>query len=233
MMTNGTNHPAPRRSAVVIGRPIALIIALVWAAQTVGFAMLIRENATHQATIHQQEQQIKQLTERLQILEIIEDYQTQLMPDEAVQVAHHVYECSRKYGFDPKIILAMIQVESSFGPKALSHMGARGLMQVKPSTAKAVVRSLGWEWTDEDALYEPVYNVQLGTEYLFYLVLRFRSVEKAIIAYNQGETSVRGMMTNGHKLPQMYLQRVLREYRRIQMRYAPSSLPNFIGPLAP
>ncbi len=232
-MTSSTSHPSQRRSAVVIGRPIALIIALVWAAQTVGFAMLIRENATQQATIHRQEQVIERLEERLQVLEIIEDYQTHLTPNETVQVANHVFDCSRKYGFDPMIILAMIQVESSFGPKAHSHKGARGLMQLKPSTARAVVRNLGWEWTDADALYEPVYNVQLGTEYLFYLVLRFQSVEKAIIAYNQGETSVRGMMTNGHKLPQQYLQRVLREYRRIQRRYDAASLPDFVGPPAP
>ncbi|GAB4313825.1 MAG: hypothetical protein Kow0074_00520 [Candidatus Zixiibacteriota bacterium] len=232
-MTNGASHPPSRRSAVIIGRPIALIIALVWAAQTVGFALLIRENATQQATIHRQEQEIKRLEERLQVLEIIEDYQTNLTPEETVEVANHIYECSRKYGFDPMIILAMIQVESSFGPRARSHKGARGLMQLKPSTARAVVRNLGWEWTDEDALYEPVYNVRVGTEYLFYLVLRFRSVEKAIIAYNQGETSVRGMMTNGHKLPQQYLQRVLREYRRLQSRYDPASLPNFVGPPAP
>ena len=232
-MMNGSTHPPPRRSAVIIGRPIALIIALVWAAQTVGFALLIRENATQQQTIHQQEEEIRRLKERLQILDIIEDYQTSLTPDEATQVAAHIYDCGRMYGFDPLLILAMIQTESSFGPKAVSRVGARGLMQVKPSTARAVVTTLGYEWGGDEALFEPVYNVQLGTGYLFHLVAKFGSVERAIIAYNQGETSVRGMLSNGSKLPQQYLRRVLREYRRLQRRYDPSAVPGFIGPPTP
>lgn len=222
-----------RRPGVVIGRPIALIIALIWAAQTVGLALVIRENSTQQQTIHRQEEEIRRLKERLKVLEIIEDYQTNISPDDAVRLAHHISDCGRLYGFDPLLVLAMIQVESSFGTRAVSHKGACGLMQVKPSTARAVVTNLGWTWESEELLFEPVANVRVGTQYLFDLVLKFRSVEKAIIAYNQGETSVRGMLSDGVKLPQMYLGRVLREYNRLQRRYDPSRVPDFIGPVAP
>ncbi|MEW5873570.1 MAG: transglycosylase SLT domain-containing protein [Candidatus Zixiibacteriota bacterium] len=229
---NGT--PAPgRRPGVVIGRPIALIIALVWAAQTVGFALVIRENSTQQQTIHRQEEEIRRLKERLKVLEIIEDYQTNISSDEAVELAQHISDCGRMYGFDPLLVLAMIQVESSFGTRAVSHKGACGLMQMKPSTARAVVTNLGWTWENDEALFEPVTNVRLGTQYLFDLVLKFRSVEKAIIAYNHGETAVRGMIAGGMKLPQAYLGRVLREYHRLQRRYDPSRVPGFIGPIAP
>jgi len=222
-----------RRAGVVIGRPIALIIALIWAAQTVGFALLIRENSTQKSVIQQQEDEIRRLKERLQILEIIEDYQTGIDPDDAVKLANHIGDCGRLYGFDPLLILAMIQVESSFGTHAVSKYGARGLMQVKPSTARAVVSDLGWPWTSDDDLFKPAVNVRVGTEYLFDLVMKFRSVEKAIIAYNQGETSVRGLLSEGMKLPQTYLRRVLKEYRRLQRHYEPSGLPDFIGPPSP
>jgi soluble lytic murein transglycosylase len=229
-----TRQQAPaRRTGVVIGRPIALIIALIWAAQTVGFALLIRENSTQKSVILQQEDEIRRLKERLQILEIIEDYQTMIGPEDAVRLANHIGDCGRLYGFDPLLILGMIQVESSFGPRAVSRVGARGLMQVKPSTARAVVSDLGWPWTNDDDLFHPVINVRVGTEYLFDLVLKFGSVEKAIIAYNQGETSVRGLLSKGMMLPQVYLRRVLREYRRLQRRYEPSALPDFIGPPSP
>jgi soluble lytic murein transglycosylase len=127
----------------------------------------------------------------------------------------------------------MIQVESSFGTNAVSKVGARGLMQVKPSTARAVVSDLGWPWSNDDDLFHPVLNVRVGTEYLFDLVLKFGSVEKAIIAYNEGETEVRGLLSEGTKLPQAYLRRVLREYRRLQRHYEPSAVPDFIGPPSP
>lgn len=222
-----------RRAGVVIGRPIALIIALIWAAQTVGIALLIRENSTQKSVIQQQEDEIKRLKERLQILEIIEDYQTTIDPDDAVHLANHIGDCGRKYGFDPLLILAMIQVESSFGPRTVSQYGAVGLMQVKPSTARAVVSDLGWPWKSDDELFQPAVNVRVGTEYLFHLVAKFGSVEKAIIAYNQGETSVRGLLSEGTKLPRQYLRRVLKEYRRLQRHYEPSALPDFIGPPSP
>jgi soluble lytic murein transglycosylase-like protein len=229
-MTTSRSATGVQRAGVIIGRPLALIIALIWAAQTVGFALLIRQNSTQKQTIHQQSEEIRRLKERLQILEIIEDYQTTIDHDDAVRLANRVVDCGHKYGFDPLLILGMIQVESSFGPRAVSHVGARGLMQMKPSTARAVAYENGWNWTGAESLFEPVYNVRLGTEYLFDLVLKFGSVEKAIIAYNHGETAVRGLMSRGMKLPQAYLRRVLKEYRRLQRRYDPSALPDFIGP---
>jgi len=227
------HHTSVRRGGVIIGRPLALIIALIWAAQTIGFALLIRENSTQKSTILRQEDEIQRLKERLQILEIIEDYQTRIGIEDGVRLANHISECSRMYGFDPLLILAMIQVESSFGPRAVSKMGAMGLMQVKPSTAHAVVSNLGWPSLNADDLFQPVLNVRVGTEYLFDLVLKFGSVEKAIIAYNHGETAVRGLLSEGIKLPQAYLRRVLKEYRRLQRQYEPSALPDFIGPPSP
>ncbi|HHM23813.1 MAG TPA: lytic transglycosylase domain-containing protein, partial [Bacteroidetes bacterium] len=65
---------------------------------------------------------------------------------------------SRRYGFDWRLIAAQIFVESRFNPRALSHRGAVGLMQILPSTA----RHLG---KDPSLLLKPEINIALGTLY--------------------------------------------------------------------
>lgn len=231
MTTNG--RPSLRRAAVIISWPIAAVLALIWAGQTVGLGVLLRENTAQKQTIKHQDVEIRQLKERLKVLEVIEDMHTNLTPTGEAQLAAHIDQCSRSHGFDPLLVLAMIQVESSFGPRAISSNGACGLMQVKPATARAVVSKLGWEWSGDHNLFQPIINVRLGIDYLFDLVLKFGSVEKALIAYNYGESAVRGMLSEGLTLPQSYLRRVLKEYQRLQRRYDPSACPDFIGPPSP
>jgi soluble lytic murein transglycosylase len=222
-----------RRKAVIVSRRIAMALALVCVAQTVGLGVLLRDSFTQRETIRRQDDEIRRLKERLKVLEVIEDLHTNLTPEQESCLAAHVDQCSRFYGFDPLLVLAMIQVESSFGPRAVSRKGACGLMQVKPSTARAEVTKLGWEWSGDDNLFEPALNVRVGIEYLFGLVLKFGSVEKALIAYNHGESAVRGFLSEGLALPQAYLRRVQKEYRRLQYRYDPTACPDFVGPPSP
>ena len=226
-------HPFARRRAVIISRRIAVALAVICVGQIVGLGVLVRDNFAHQDTIRRQDDEIRRLKERLRVLEVIEDLHTNLTPEEETTLAAHVDQCSRSYGFDPLLVLAIIQVESSFGPRAISHKGACGLMQVKPSTAHAEVTRLGWEWSGDNNLFEPVLNVRLGIEYLSKLVRKFGSVEKALIAYNHGESAVRGWLSEGLSLPQAYLQRVQAEYRRLQCRYDPTECPSFVGPPSP
>ena len=230
---NTVGRPFVRRRAVIISRRIAVALALICVGQIVGLGVLVRDNFAHQETIRRQDDEIRRLKERLRVLEVIEDLHTNLTPEEETSLAAHVDQCSRSYGFDPLLLLAIIQVESSFGPRAISCKGARGLMQVKPSTARAEVTRLGWEWSGDNNLFEPVLNVRVGIEYLSKLVLKFGSVEKALIAYNHGETAVRGWLSEGLSLPQAYLRRVQREYRRLQFRYDPTACPDFVGPPSP
>jgi soluble lytic murein transglycosylase len=83
-------------------------------------------------------------------------------------------------------VLAITRQESGFDPKVRSHANARGMMQLIPSTAKAVARRLGQSYNDS-RLYEPEFNMSLGAYHLGELVTRFDgSYIMAAAAYNAG-----------------------------------------------
>jgi soluble lytic murein transglycosylase-like protein len=95
-----------------------------------------------------------------------------------------------RFDVDPLTILAVIQVESQFDPKAVSSAGAIGLMQLQPATARALAADLGLQWSGDDLLYDPDVNVMLGTYYLRNLFDRFGDPDAALAAYCSGPTLV-------------------------------------------
>jgi len=70
-------------------------------------------------------------------------------------------------GFHPLFLFSLVRQESAFEGFVRSSAGARGLMQIIPSTGQEVAAQLGWppEYSDED-LYRPMVSVVLGAEYL-------------------------------------------------------------------
>ena len=83
-------------------------------------------------------------------------------------------------------VLAITRQESGFDPKVRSHANARGMMQLIPSTARAVARRLSVGYS-ESKLYEPDYNMTLGAYHLGELVTRFDgSYIMAAAGYNAG-----------------------------------------------
>lgn len=96
-----------------------------------------------------------------------------------------VLSYSKTFDVDYRLIYAVIWTESKFNPKAVSSAGAVGLMQLMPATASWCAEQLNEEYTYEK-LFEPNFNIKIGTYYLKYLINKFGEND-AIIAYNAGE----------------------------------------------
>lgn len=98
---------------------------------------------------------------------------TEALKSAAVRIAH-------REGVPPELFLALIHAESSFNPYARSHVGAMGLTQLMPATA----RELGVDPRD------PMQNMAGGARYLRLQHERFGSWQLALAAYNAGPTRV-------------------------------------------
>ena len=90
-----------------------------------------------------------------------------------------------------QLIRAIILTESSGDPRAHSSANARGLMQITPITHREVIRRFDLDEADDDKLYDPGYNLDIGTRYLAYLLERFdNDLKLALAAYHMGPTAI-------------------------------------------
>ncbi len=89
---------------------------------------------------------------------------------------------AEKYRVDPVLVRAVIQVESDFNPRCVSHKGARGLMQLIAGTA---------ERYGVKSVHDPEQNIHGGTRYLRDLLEMFNDdLPRVLAAYNAGEGAV-------------------------------------------
>jgi len=121
------------------------------------------------------------------------------------QIQGIVSKVAKKYEIDERLVNAVIKQESGFNPKATSHCGAMGLMQLMPATAKG----LGVK----DA-YNPVQNIEGGVKYLSNLLKKYNgNTVLALAAYNAGS----GAVDKYHGVPpyketQNYVKSILANY---------------------
>jgi soluble lytic murein transglycosylase len=88
---------------------------------------------------------------------------------------------------EKSLMLAIVRQESSFQIDAVSAANAYGIMQIIPSTARNMSKSLGMDYSTAKLQNDPIYNMTLGTNYLKNMVERFDgSYVLAIAAYNAG-----------------------------------------------
>lgn len=102
---------------------------------------------------------------------------------------------SEEYDVPEEIIYAVIKTESDFVLNAESAAGAKGLMQIMPSTFAYIASKLDVAVSEEE-IGLANRNIQFGTYYLSYLYLRFEDWNTALAAYNAGEGNVSDWLNN-------------------------------------
>ncbi len=104
-----------------------------------------------------------------------------LQTPEFAKITNSVFNLSRKHGFNPYLVMAVIFVESRFNRRAVSRAGAYGLMQVNYSVWKDELS------IDRKRLTQVDYNIELGLTILKnYLLETGGDIIKALILYNNG-----------------------------------------------
>ena len=104
-----------------------------------------------------------------------------LRPTPRAELAAVIAEHAADHGIEPRLVQAVIQCESDYDPRAVSRVGAIGLMQLMPATAV------------ELAVLDPLdegQNVAGGTAYLRRMLDRFGRLDLALAAYNAGPEAV-------------------------------------------
>ena len=150
----------------------------------------------------------------------LEDRGAGLEPGARARLARTIVGEARARGFEPSLVLAVIEVESGFRRRAVSPSGAYGLMQVRPATGRALARRLGIPWRGAETLLDPVANVRLGVAYLAELHRLFGQLPAALAAYNWGPARIQRLLGRGAPLPAAYAGRVLEAW---------ASLPADVG----
>ena len=104
------------------------------------------------------------------------------LPDgDTAPYLQEIRDAAERYGLPFKLVSAVIRAESGFNPRAVSPKGARGLMQLMPTTAATLgVRNS----------FDPRQNIEGGVRHLRSLIDRFINLPFALAAYNAGEKAV-------------------------------------------
>lgn len=97
----------------------------------------------------------------------------------------HIIKYSKEYKIEPALSAAIIYTESHFNPKAVSRVGARGLMQIMPSTGVGIAERIGDEKMGD--LFDPETNIRYGIYYIAEKISYYNGdINAALAAYNGG-----------------------------------------------
>lgn len=108
-------------------------------------------------------------------------------------LAKDIYHAAQEAGIEPKLAYGLVHTESSFDTHAKSGVGARGLTQVMPKTAKWLQPG-----TKAEDLYDQKTNLKLGFRYLNSLIDKYHgNVRHALTAYNRGPGTVDRILKRG------------------------------------
>jgi soluble lytic murein transglycosylase-like protein len=123
-------------------------------------------------------------------------------------LAERIEDIARAEGVDPDLAFGLVRVESEFNHRAVSPVGARGLTQLMPSTA----RYFRVNGTSRHDLFDSETNLRIGFRYLKTLIDKYHgNVRLALLAYNRGPERVDELLRRGQNPNNGYVEMVLRE----------------------
>ena len=120
------------------------------------------------------------------------------------RLAAIIYEQARLADVEPALVFGMIAAESGFDPEAVGRHGERGLLQIKPSTARVYDSSI-----TPEMLHDPEVNLRLGLQHLKREVEYFGDPSLGLMSYHMGRARLERAMTGGVLPRDPYVERVL------------------------
>jgi len=183
-----SDGPSPAQAAdkvllvIVIG--LTLLAAFGWYLAWMQGAVI----SLQQEVIEELRRDMRGLEERISIWRHLEENAPALGLRDRKRLASVVHRESRRHDIAWRLLVAIVETESSFKPGAESRRGALGLMQLRPATAAEVAGAVGVPYGGRVELYDIEVNIRLGTAYLHMLRRRFGSLDLALRAYNIGPT---------------------------------------------
>lgn len=153
--------------------------------------------------------------------------------DYPVMYRAEILRSARARNIDPRFVLSIMKVESSFKPNAKSPAAARGLLQLVFDTAIKYNKQAGYPNLQADDLYQPATNIAIGTAYMADLRRQFDGMYEAIAAsYNGGEDNAARWLNRskpkepgifasevGFKETKAYVTKVMANYRMYRELY--------------
>ena len=140
------------------------------------------------------------------------------IPDEELRdVAKTMYDASRRYAVDYRLVLAVMDAESNFRHDVVSDAGAIGIMQVKTIVAREFSQEVGIPY-ERNVLRCPHANVRFGVYYLSFLSRHYDNDYAILFAYNVGFTRARESMQRNSEPKTWYTRKVMEEYKRNRSR---------------
>ncbi len=149
------------------------------------------ENARLRAELDAAKGDLALARAQLQRTKAIMDYSSEYKVN--ASIAEAVYDVALAQGIDPDLGFRLVRVESEFNPRAVSSVGAVGLTQLMPSTARYFDRDI-----TREQLFEPRTNLRIGFRYLRSLINEYDGdVRLALLVYNRGPVAVETLRSLG------------------------------------
>lgn len=127
----------------------------------------------------------------------------------AADLAGSIFDIALAEGIDPELAFRLVKLESGFNPRATSPVGAIGLTQLMPGTAKYFHKGI-----TRERLYDPKTNLRIGFRYLRTLVNNYDGdVKLALLVYNRGPVAVEAARREGRNPTNGYDRILTRGYQ--------------------